>query len=388
MNYFKAICVITGIILFSSCSKQKTSESVFSTEALAYCEAATLANRYVVKWEDGTYSIETTSSGETDEDFRKNFVDKNLDFISHVDRDYQITLQQNSSNNTSQSNVVSWGPYNIKADALWSSGYYGQNVLVGVVDSMVDNSHIQLSHNVISVEKFNAEANDPTRNRHGTHVAGIIAANPQYGPVEGVAPSAKLVTGQFIGNSGGGSLGDAILAMNAVAAKGAKVINMSWGGAPCVQNLKSAIGDLSDKGILIVTAAGNDGLNLDVSPNYPAAFMFKNQMNVAASTIDNFLISFSNRGYKTVNIAAPGVNIISTVPNNGYESMDGTSMAAPMVSGAAALLWSAFPQATSIQIKQSLFSTVDVDYDLQVSTRGRINVLRAFQALKNILSAQ
>lgn len=388
MNYFKAICVITGIILFSSCSKQKTSESVFSTEALAYCEAATLANRYVVKWEDGTYSIETTSSGETDEDFRKNFVDKNLDFISHVDRDYQITLQQNSSNNISQSNVVSWGPYNIKADALWSSGFYGQNVLVGIVDSMVDNSHIQLSQNVISVEKFNAEANDPTRNRHGTHVAGIIAANPQYGPVEGVAPSAKLVTGQFIGNSGGGSLGDAILAMNAVAAKGAKVINMSWGGAPCVQNLKSAISDLSDKGILIVTAAGNDGLNLDVSPNYPAAFMFKNQMNVAASTIDNFLISFSNRGYKTVNIAAPGVNIISTVPNNGYESMDGTSMAAPMVSGAAALLWSAFPQATSVQIKQSLFSTVDVDYDLQVSTRGRINVLRAFQTLKNTLNAQ
>lgn len=382
--------LVLGLVALTGCNNGKTKESVFSESAQAYCESNTLSNRYVVQWEDGTITVEKTELGTTDDEFRETFVKDNLSLIKHVDRDYQIRIRPlaaSASDVQAQATGLSYGPERIGADQVWAQGYKGQNVKVGVVDGMVDSSHVQLSGNVISNEQFNNEINDPYLNIHGTHVAGIIAADPTKGPVTGVAPSAKIIVGQFISNAGGGSLGEAILAMNSVADKGAKVINMSWGGAGCVSSLKDAVTTLSNRGILIVTAAGNDGVNSDYSPDYPAAFRLENQINVAATTSDDRFISFSNRGYHTVNIGAPGVGIFSTIPLNRIDDMDGTSMAAPMVTGAAALLWSAVPSATAQQIKQALYSSVDVFSEYQVSTRGRINVKKALDALRAMLSS-
>ena len=384
------ICLLAlGLVILTGCNNGKTKESVFSENAQATCATNTLKNRYVVQWEDGTITVETTDKHISDDHFRETFVKDNLALIKHVDRDFEIKLKATSSSDvhTTASNL-SWGPERMEADQVWAQGYRGQGVKVGVVDGMVDQTHVQLAGNVISAEQFNNEVNDPNLNVHGTHVAGIIAADPNLGPVGGVAPSAKIISGQFISNAGGGSLGEAILAMNSVASKGAKVINMSWGGAGCVSSLKDAVQSLSDRGILIVTAAGNDGVNSDFSPDYPAAFRLANQINVGASTIDDRFISFSNRGIHTVNVTAPGVSIFSTIPGNRIDDMDGTSMAAPMVSGAAALLWSAVPAATAQQIKQAIFSSVDVYPEFQVSTRGRVNVKKALDALRAMLSSQ
>lgn len=390
-NNLQIVLLVLSLAVLTGCNNGKSKESVFSENApQSYCEANTLSNRYVVQWEDGSITVETTAKGTTDNDFRETFVKDNLALIKHVDRDYQIRIRPmaTTSNDVQTSAAsLSWGPEKIGADQLWAQGYKGQNVKVGVVDGMVDASHVQLSNNVISAEQFNNEVNDPNTNVHGTHVAGIIAADGNLGPVTGVAPSAKIISGQFISNTGGGSLGEAILAMNSVANKGAKVINMSWGGAGCVGSLKDAVTNLSNRGILIVTAAGNEGVNSDYSPDYPAAFRLANQINVAATTIDDRFISFSNRGYHTVNIGAPGVGIYSTIPLNRIDDMDGTSMAAPMVSGAAALLWSAVPSATAQQIKQALFSSVDIYSEYQVSTRGRVNVKKALDALRAMLSS-
>lgn len=386
----KTISLALGLALLAACEGGKTPKSTFPENAQAYCQSNTLANRYVVQWEDGSITVETTPKGTTDDEFRDTFVQDNLEKIKHVDRDYKIRIKPMSvdSEDVQTSSLgLSWGPEKIQADQVWQEGFRGQGVYVGVIDGMVDYTHMQLANAVISAEQFNNETNNPSRNIHGTHVAGIIAADPNAGPLAGVAPMAKIISGQFIGNDGGGSLGDAIIAMNSVASKGAKVINMSWGGAACVSSLRDAVQALSNRGILIVTAAGNEGVNSDYDPDYPAAFRLENQINVAASTIDDGFISFSNRGFHTVNIAAPGVDIYSTIPGNSIQQMSGTSMAAPMISGAAALLWSAVPSATAQQIKQALFSSVDVYPEYQVSTRGRVNVKKALDALRSMLSS-
>lgn len=389
-TYLQSALIVLGLVILTGCNNGKTKESVFSETAQTYCETNTLSNRYVVQWEDGSITVEKTEHGTSDHEFRETFVKDNLALIKHVDRDYQIQVRpmsQSAADVQASATNLSWGPQKIGADQVWLQGYKGQGVKVGVIDGMVDGSHVQLANAVISNEQFNQEKNDPYLNIHGTHVAGIIAADPNLGSVGGVAPSAKILAGQFISNSGGGSLGDAILAMNSVANKGAKIINMSWGGAGCVTSLKDAVTALSDRGILIVTAAGNEGVNSDYTPDYPAAFRLANQINVAATTSDDRFISFSNRGYRTVNIGAPGVGIFSTIPLNRIDDMDGTSMAAPMVSGAAALLWSAVPTATAQQIKQALFSSVDIYSEYQVSTRGRVNVKKALDALRAMLSS-
>ncbi len=378
-----------GFIFFLfSCSNSKSSESVFPTQAYESCKALTIKNQFIVGWEDGTYSIEK----DFDEDsFRKNFVNKNLEKIRHVDRDIRIqlktlNLEKNYTVHSQQTVDMRWHVNQVKAQELWLQGHQGDNVIVGVIDGMVDINHPQLKNNIAFSQQYNSGINDPLRNQHGTHVAGIIAADPLAGPASGIAPKAKIASGQFISNNGSGSVGDAIIAMYAVVQAGARVINLSWGGAPCVDNLKTAMKDLSDNGILLVTAAGNESRNSDSFPNYPAAFLAFNQINVAATGFNDLLTAFSNRGYKTVHVAAPGQGIYSTTPLNTIQAMDGTSMSAPIVSGAAALLMSAVPEANSQQIKQALMRTVDIPGSyLQTTTGGRINVQKALTELKRLV---
>lgn len=413
MKLVRIVILVTTTVILAACGGAKTSESVFPNTSLSCGEGAS-QNRFIVKWEDGRYTVENANSAD---EFRTEFVEKNLALINHVDHDYIIQLSdqrsiRNFTDVNAQVESLNWGPHLIKANSLWSQGYEGNGILVGVVDGMVDTSHAQLNGNIAvnSAEipdnkidddkngfvddvrgiQANSGQNDPKVNRHGTHVTGIIVADSSQGPISGVAPKAKVIPAQFIGNDGGGSIGDAIVALNYVANRGAKIINMSWGLDACVEvpNLQSTLQELNSKGILLITAAGNGdsrgvGVNVDVYPSFPSAYNFANQINVAASTTGNYLIGFSNYGTRSVHVAAPGVGIYSTIPNNQVEVMSGTSMAAPMVSGAAALLWSAIPNATASQIKQALLSSVDIPApSLDVSSGGIINVYNALNRLK------
>ena len=378
------ILIVTTLFLFS-CGSSKTNESVFPNQAAQACINQAIKNKFIVGWEDGTYSVEHATS---EKSFRENFISKNLEKIRHVDRDIRIQLRQldSSSDVQAKDNDMQWQVDQVSARAVWNQGYLGQNIIVGVVDGMVDTTHIQLKNNIAFSKQFNNQTNDANLNRHGTHVSGIIAADPNLGAASGIAPQARIASGQFIGNDGGGSIGDAIMAMQAVAKQGAKIINLSWGGAPCVDNLQSAMNQLSANGILLVTAAGNESTNSDSYPTYPAAFMVLNQINVAATGFNDLLTSFSNRGYKTVQVAAPGQSIYSTTPGNTITAMDGTSMAAPVVSGAAALLMSAVPEASAQQVKQALIATVDIPGQyLQTASGGRINVQNALVKLKQLV---
>ena len=416
LNYTRTLTLIALTVVLSACGGVKTTDTVFPS-ATDVCAESASQKRFIVGWEDGTYTVE---DGESPEQFRSEFVSKNLHLIRHVDQDQRLKIQIDKSDASQfagsevTTQALNWGPSAIDAQAVWSQSIEGAGVIVGVVDGMVDTTHPQLTANILvntaeipnnNIDddnngyiddykgvQINPEKNDPVQNRHGTHVTGIIAADSSQGVIEGVAPKVKVLPAQFIANDGGGSIGDAIIALNYVANRGAKIINMSWGLDPCmdIPSLRSTLGDLNAKGLLLVTAAGNGdssgiGINMDTTPAFPSAYNFSNQLNVAASTMSQSLGGFSNYGTKLVHVAAPGVGIYSTTPNNQIETMNGTSMAAPMVSGAAALLWSAIPSATAAQIKQALISSVTKpSVPLRVSSGGVINVYDALTQLHAI----
>lgn len=382
------------LIFLSACSQSKTTDSVFSSDNSSQsCSGNKLNNSYIVEWEDGHFSKETSSSLDH---FKENFVQPNLDAIKFIESDRVVKAEdvilspELSSIDASTGPTNTWGADITEAANLWSNGIVGNGVIVGVVDARVDSTHPQLVNQTLVGKTFISDPDDDGKltNGHGTHVSGIIAADHSVaGPMKGMAPKAKILPAPFIGSSGSGSLGDAIVAMQYVASKGAKVINASWGGAPCVSSLRTAFEQIQNQGVLIVVAAGNSSHDIDVNPEYPAAFGLPGQITVAAATSNDFMASYSNLGFTLVHLAAPGSQILSTTPNDTYSWFDGTSMAAPFVTGAVALLWSAKPTATAAQIKQAILKGVDVTsgHEYKTSSRGRLNVRKAFDELAKLV---
>lgn len=410
MDVVKAFGAVALLLALSACSKDVN--NVFQDQSglnSKTCAGTAIPNRYIVEWEDGRISVEEDQNG--DDGFKENFIRPQLEQIKRVEYDRVIRLQSQPltpADVRETATYDSWGQDMVGAQALWDQNVKGNGVVVGVVDAPVDVSHVQLQPRIAinageiagngkdddgngyvdDVVSVNFSGDDTFVNEHGTHVSGIILADHNAGPMKGMAPEAKLVAAPFLaGPDGEGSLGNAIKALQYVASRGVKVINASWGGAPCNASLASEFRDLEAKGILVVVAAGNSGRDIDVTPEYPAAFGMGNQITVAASTPSDFMASWSNSGFGLVQLAAPGVNIVSTIPGNKYETMDGTSMAAPFVSGAAALLFSLRPQATARDVRQALLETVDVSqfHEFKVSTRGRMNVAKAAQRLLQLV---
>ena len=207
---------------------------------------------------------------------------------------------------------------------------------------------------------FFGNDNDPDDDGgHGTHVAGIIGAqgNNLLG-VTGVNWEANIMALKFLDENGEGNTADAANAIDYAVAHGARIVNASWGGPSFSQALYGAIKRAGDRGTLVVAAAGNEGVNADVRPDYPAAFDLPNIVSVAATDRADQLLDFSNYGAKSVDLGAPGDDVYSTVPTlsdpSGYAAFSGTSMAAPFVAGAAALYLSKYPTATVDQIKAAL----------------------------------
>ncbi|NBP51535.1 MAG: hypothetical protein EBU70_10250, partial [Actinobacteria bacterium] len=194
---------------------------------------------------------------------------------------------------------------------------------------------------------------------------------------------------KFLGSDGSGSTSDAIAAINYATRMrrdfGVNVVatNNSWGGGGSSAALRRAIQAGGDAGILFVAAAGNEGVNNDVTPSYPANDTSTAVIAVAATDRSNRLASFSNYGATSVDIAAPGAAIYSTVPGNGYASYSGTSMATPHVTGAVALLAAANPQATGAAIRSAILDRATRVSTLagRVATGGVLDVAAALTAL-------
>jgi len=232
---------------------------------------------------------------------------------------------------------------------------------------------------------------------HGTHVTGTIAAvkNNNKGIV-GIAEKVKIMPLKALGGTCGG--GDTVSILKAVqyaVDNGAKIVNMSLGGyghSPLAERMYKA---LTDRGVLIVAAAGNQANDNDGRfRSYPASYPADGILAVAASNESDGLARFSNFGKKHVDIAAPGVNILSTIPaghdripRNEYRASKGTSMAAPVVSGAAALLLAQDPNLTNLELKARLMAGVDKlpAFSQKVASGGRLNIHKALNQRRMIV---
>lgn len=203
---------------------------------------------------------------------------------------------------------------------------------------------------------------------HGTHVAGIIAAERNNGKgINGVANNVKIMSLRVVSN-GDEYDKDVALAIRYAADNGAKVVNMSFGKyySPHSDWVRDAIVYASKKDVLLVSGAGNESLNLDEKPNYP-----NDQINNGPEIADNYLTigalepkfgsemiaEYSNYGKINVDAFAPGSEIYSTIPDNNYEFFDGTSMASPAVAGIAAMIRSQYPALTASQVKRIIMDS-------------------------------
>jgi subtilisin family serine protease len=193
---------------------------------------------------------------------------------------------------------------------------------------------------------------------HGSHVAGILAAatNNGYG-MAGLDWNARIMPLKILDAQGNGTTDAAVSAVYFAVQHGAKVINASWGGDVFSQAMLDALNYANKAGVVFVTAAGNDSSNNDVFQTYPASYRTPNELVVAAVDTAGNLAGFSNTGAATVDVAAPGVNIVSTVPG-GFATYSGTSMSTPFVSGSVALLAGIHPGWSAAQLTAEIRATV------------------------------
>ena len=299
----------------------------------------------------------------------------------------------------------------IDAPQAWNTTTGSASTIVGVIDTGVDISHPDLRNNIWTnpgesgtdalgrnkatngkdddgngyvddvhgwdfLHNDNSVYDPADGDEHGTHVSGTIAAQGNNGiGVTGVNWHAKIMPLKFIGPTGGYT-SDAEAAIHYAIDNGAKITNNSWGGRGYYsQSLKDAITAAQNAGVLFVAAAGNEGTNNDSTLFYPASFDNANIISVAATTDRDALAYFSNYGSTSVDLGAPGVGILSTLPGNTYGRYGGTSMASPQVASVASLIKSRHPEYGYGTIKAQILRYADKKASLRgkVATGGRLN---------------
>jgi subtilisin family serine protease len=346
---------------------------------------------------------------------------ENLPQVKYAEPDYLKTLQR-QPNDPSYSQL--WGLNNtgqtggtpeadIRAEQAWDLHTGSANTVVAVIDSGVDYNHPDLranrwtnpgeiSGNGIDDDRngfiddifgwdFHDDDADPMDvNSHGTHVAGTIASrgNNALG-VTGVSWNSKIMalkvgpssTEPTIVTSAVIEAIDYMTMMKTRYGVNIVVSNNSYGGPSSSQAEEEAIARSIGAGILFVAAAGNDTRNNDSVPQYPASYSLDGIITVAATDHNDRLAGFSNFGTTSVDIAAPGVNILSTIPGGGYDFKQGTSMAAPHVAGVAALLAGNHPELTVAQLKSALMVGADPKDGLRgaTATGARLNALNSLR---------
>ncbi|BET66290.1 hypothetical protein ASA1KI_12080 [Opitutales bacterium ASA1] len=235
---------------------------------------------------------------------------------------------------------------------------------------------------VFGINAINGTGDPMDEDGHGTHVAGTIGAAANDGnPMVGVAWNVRLMACKFLDGDGRGFTSDAVEAVNYAVANGARIINASWGGESYSQALHDSIAAAGTRGVLVVAAAGNDSRDTDQHPSYPGSYDLENVVNVAAMDRYGQRAGFSNIGRESVDLAAPGVDIHSSLAQSdtAYGLRQGTSMAAPHVSGVAALVLARFPDNTVGELRDRLLRTTiaTAAFEESVATGGRVSAYRA-----------
>ena len=253
---------------------------------------------------------------------------------------------------------TAWGVARIGSASLHASGVRGAGVKVAVIDTGIAYTHPDLAANYAGGRDFVNNDNDPNDdNNHGSHVAGTIAAVLDGNGVVGVAPSARLYGVKVLNASGSGSWSNIMAGVEWAADNGIQITNNSYGGSGYPGTLvEAAFANTAAAGVLHIAAAGNSGTCAGSTDTvgYPAKFA--SVVAVAATQQNDTRPCFSSTG-PDVELAAPGVNIVSTIRNNQYGNFNGTSMASPHAAGVAALVWGAAGTTTAAEVRQILRDT-------------------------------
>lgn len=316
--------------------------------------------------------------------------------------------QQWALNNTGQTGGTPSA--DIEAIAAWNLATGSPDVTVAILDSGIELTHPDLVDNLFVnpgeiagngidddgngyvddtcgwdfVDDDNVAQDD---NGHGTFSAGIVGAAGDNGAgISGVSWDVSLIPLKFLDANGSGTTAGAILALDYAIGIGARITNNSWGGGPFSQALLEMIQAADQAGIPFVASAGASSTDIDVTPYYPASYDVPNVLVVAATDHDDLLVSSSNWGPKTVDLAAPGAEILTTYPGASYRIISGTSTATAHVSGALALVVARFPGIPGAAAAAHLQTYVEVLPSLfgLLRTEGRLN---AFLPLSNVPTA-
>jgi subtilisin family serine protease len=321
-------------------------------------------------------------------------------------------------NNTGQTILGVPGTSDADIDAVeaWNFSTGSKSIVVASIDTGVDFTHPDLAANAWSAPTqftvtiggvsitcpagtngYDAILNacgGADDNNHGSHTSGTMGAagNNEIG-VAGVNWNVSIMRCKFLNSSGNGTTADATQCAEFVrktraffggSGGAADVIatNNSWGGGGKSLTLGTEIRNHAEAGILFIASAGNSAVNTDIQPQFPAGYPVQNVISVAATDNRDQLASFSNYGPNSVELGAPGVNVLSTTRNNTYSFFSGTSMAAPHVTGSVALLKSACPQLNYLDLKNTLLANVDPIPALngKTVTGGRLNIGKAVQS--------
>ncbi len=272
-----------------------------------------------------------------------------------------------------ETKIVSYGVKMIRADKFWAKSNRGKGITVAIIDTGCDVGHKALKNNIVHTRNFTKDdnsnkdiANDYVG--HGTHVAGIVLS---------VAPGCSLMILKALNGDGEGEYKWIINAINYATSKKVDVISMSLGGYIDDENLHKAIRKAASNNILVVCAAGNDGDNNSSTNEYSYPAAYSEVISVGAVDENAKPAYFSNSN-NYLDVMAPGVGILSTYKNNSYAILDGTSMAAPHVSGALALIKNYSDGAFERELSESeiyaqlIKFTLDLSYDKKVQGNGLV----------------
>jgi len=299
----------------------------------------------------------------------------------------------------------------IDAPEAWDINTGSSSIVVAVIDTGIDYNHVDLSGNmwknasellglagvdddnngyiddIYGIDAFNNDGDPYDDNGHGTHCAGTIGAKGNNGiGVVGANWNVQIMALKFLSASGVGPTSDAleclqyVITMKSGHGVNLKLTSNSWGGGSYSEALKDAIEATGSEGMLFVAAAGNNGaLDNDITPHYPSGYELANIIAVAATDYNDDIPSWSHYGSQSVDLAAPGDDILSTIPGDSYGFASGTSMATPHVSGTAALLWAHNPSLPYLPVKETILSSVDhlANLDGFVLTGGRLNAFKS-----------
>ncbi len=272
----------------------------------------------------------------------------------------------------------------------WEAGRVGSAaVTVAIIDSGVNVEHEDFDSSLfVNSKEINNNGIDDDQNgyiddyygwnavdnntvlsdpyNHGNGIAGVIGAksNNSIG-IAGLNWKVKIVPVKFIGGSGGGTTDIAIKSIDYAVARGARIINLSWGGYNDSPLLKEVMERCRKLGVLFIAASGNEKNDNDTKPFYPASFELDNIISVGSISFHKSLSDFSNFGKKTVHVLAPGESILTTVSTARYGYQKGTSFAAPQITGVAALIWAQYPEWSYQEVKNFIMQKCVQSEDLK-----------------------